>query len=80
MTYDDDYEDPPLYADGELSAMDETRLQKEWQRQCRIHDRGVDNLAMGHPTIENAAARLNWVEAEQKHRGFKTGPGDSDDW
>lgn len=77
---DDYYEDPPLYADGELSAMDELRLQKEWQRQCRIHDRGVDNLDMGHPTIEDAAARLKWVEAEQKRRGFETGPGDRDDW
>jgi hypothetical protein len=52
---------PPLYADGELPAMEEARLQKKWQSQCRVYDRGVDNLGMGHPTIESAAAWLHWV-------------------
>ena len=75
---DGSYEDPPLYRDGELAAMDEARLQKEWRVQCGIHDRGVDNLPMGHPTIENATARLRWVEAEQTRRGFAMGPGDED--
>ena len=71
------YDDPPLYAAGALAGMDEAGLQKEWGRQCKIHDHGVDNLPMGHPTIEDAAARLTWVEAEQKRRGFRVGPSDA---
>jgi hypothetical protein len=73
----DPYEDPPLYADGQLAAMDEAALQLEWLRQCSIHDHGVDHLPMGHPTIEDAQARLNWVESEQKARGFKCGPSEA---
>ena len=73
-----DAEDPPLYGEGELQAVSESGLQQEWQRQCRIHDRGVDNYGMGHPVIENAQARLNKVEAEQRRRGLRTGP--SWDW
>lgn len=68
---DSDYDDdPPLYRDGELAGMDEEKLRNEWHRQCRIHDNGVDHLPMGHPTIENAAARLTWVEKEAERRGY----------
>lgn len=74
---DGSYEDPPLYADGQLAAMDEAALQREWERQCNIHDHGVDNLPMNHPTIENAAARMNWIESEQKRRKLKAGPSDA---
>lgn len=76
--YDDggrDHEDPLLYSDGELARLDRARLENEWNRQCNIHDHGVDNLPMGHPTLENASARLRLVEAEQKRRGFAVGPG-----
>jgi len=74
----DDYEDDaPLYADGQLAAMSEGDLQREWERQCNIHDRGVDNLPMNHPTIEDAAARMKWIEVEQKRREFKPGPSDA---
>lgn len=68
------YEDVPLYRQGTLAAMDEAGLQREWERQCNIHDHGVDNLPMGHQRIEDAAGRLRLVEAEQSRRGFATGP------
>jgi hypothetical protein len=74
---DYDYDNPPLYRDGQLEAMDEAALQREWGRQCNIHDRGVDNLPMGHPTIEDAAARIKCIESQQKRRGFKTGPSEA---
>jgi hypothetical protein len=70
---DEEWEEPPLYADRELSAKDEAGLQEEWDRHCRIHDRGVDNLPMGHPTIEEAATCLRLVEAEQRRRGMEVG-------
>ena len=72
----DNYDDPPLYKPGYLADLDVAGLQREWERQCRIHDSGVDRLPMGHPTIENAAMRLRLVEAEQKRRGVEVGP----DW
>jgi hypothetical protein len=73
--YDWEYEDdPPLYADGALETMDEASLQREWERQCNIHDHGIDTRPMGDPVIEDAAARISWVESEQKRRGFKPGP------
>ena len=72
-----EYEEPTLYADGQLAAMDEAALQREWERQSNIHDSGVDNLPMNHPTIEYAAARIKWIEGEQKRRKFKPGPSDA---
>ena len=71
---DDHYEDPPLYPPGALLEMTEEELQKEWNRQCRIHDRGVDSYEMGHPVIEEAQSRLNLIEREQSSRGFRKGP------
>lgn len=59
---------------GEFAAMSEAQIQREWERQCNTHDSGVDRLPMGHPTIENAAARMKKIEREQRRRGFETGP------
>ena len=66
---DEPIEDPPLYQDGELAGMITAKLQKEWQRQCRIHDHGVDTTEMNSPTIEWARARMSAVERELKRRG-----------
>ena len=73
--YDDD---PPLYNSGVLASKDEKALQREWERQCNIHDNGVDNYPMGHYIIEGAAARIKLIEHQQKIRGFRKGP--SDEW
>ncbi len=76
----DDYDDSPADKDaplnepGCLASLGEPQLQREWERQCTIHDNGVDHLAMGHPTIEDADRRLRLVEAEQVRRGFEKGP------
>lgn len=79
--WDDDldgaYEDVPLYKPDTLAAMDEAGLQREWERQCNIHDSGVDRLPMGHPTIEDAAGRMRLIEAEQTQRGLPIGPSPS---
>lgn len=67
-------DDPPFYPPGFLAGLDEAGLQHQWEVQCGIHDRGVDRLPLGHPTIEDAAMRLRLIEAEQKQRGFEPGP------
>jgi len=46
-------------------------LQSEWRHWCTIHDRGIDSLPMGHPTIENAAMKLRDVEREIYRRGLR---------
>jgi len=71
---DQDLDDPPLYQPGALENKTEQDLQKEWSRQCNIHDHGIDNYEMDHPVIEKASARINLVEAEQLRRGFRKGP------
>lgn len=71
--YDDDRDgdDPPLYPEGAIAAMTDEDLILEARRQCRIHDNGVDNLPMGHPTIENAHFRLNICTEECERRGIE---------
>jgi hypothetical protein len=69
--YDGEYEDPPLYRGGELSAMDPEKLIAERDRQNRIHDKAVDRCEeINSPTIETAAARSRMVAAELERRGL----------
>jgi len=67
----DDYEEPPLYKPGALSAMTPEQLNREMARQAGIHDSAVDRCEeINSPTIEAAAARMELVEAELKARGL----------
>lgn len=67
----DDYEEPPLYENGQLEAMTPEQLIAERDRQCRIHDCAVDRCEeINSPTIETAAARHRLVERELERRGY----------
>jgi hypothetical protein len=66
---DEDREELP-YWPKPLTEFSDDELQREWRRQCTIHDCGVDSLPLGHPTIESAQSRLNQVERELKRRGL----------
>jgi hypothetical protein len=62
--YEDDYEEPPLYADGKLTGMTPEQLIAERDRQNRIHDMAVDRCEeINSPTIETAAARARVIGA-----------------
>jgi hypothetical protein len=68
---EDDYEDPPLYADGYIAALTPEQLIAERDRQNRIHDAAVDRCEeINSPTIESAQMRGDIVRRELERRGL----------